>query len=138
VLPAVNGIDTVVALVTEAVPIVGAPGTAKTNELDAVDAAVVPLPLVAVTVYVLVPAAVSVTTIGLDAPVLEAVEEEVAVNVCDFPPVAPAVNATDAVPFPAVAVPIVGTCGIDVTVTDDEADDAGPVPAALVPVTVNV
>jgi hypothetical protein len=56
-----------------------------------------------------------------------------------FPPVAPAVNATVAVVVPvAVPAPIVGACGTVVAVTDAEGEDAGPVPAALVPVTVNV
>ena len=37
-----------------------------------------------------------------------------------------------------MAVPIVGTCGTVVTVTELDAADAGPVPASLVPVTVKV
>jgi hypothetical protein len=53
--------------------------------------------------------------------------------------VAPAVYATVAVDEPvAVAVPIVGACGTVVAVILLEADDAEPVPIALVAVTVNV
>jgi hypothetical protein len=106
-----------VLFVRVTVPIVGAPGTAKTNELLAALAAEVPLALVAVTVYVRVPAAVSVTTIGLDAPVFVAPEDDVTVNpVIEEPPVAPAVKVTEALPSPAVAVPIVGACGTVVAV----------------------
>jgi hypothetical protein len=53
------------------------------------------LALVAVTVYVRAPEAISVTTIGLDAPVLVLPEEEVTVYpVIADPPVAPAVKVT--------------------------------------------
>jgi hypothetical protein len=52
---------------------------------------------------------VSVTDIGLDEPVPVLPDDDVTVNpVIELPPVAPAVNDTDTVPFPAVAVPIVG------------------------------
>jgi hypothetical protein len=68
-----------VLLVLETVPIVGAPGTANTSEFDALDALDVPLAFVAVTVYVRVPAAVSVITIGLEAPVLVIPEDDVTV-----------------------------------------------------------
>lgn len=54
------------------------------------------------------------------------------------PPVAFAVNVTDACAFPLVAVPIVGACGTVVAVTPDEAEDAEEVPAELVAVTVYV
>jgi hypothetical protein len=40
--------------------------------------------------------------------------------------------------LPPVAVPIVGACGTVVAVTLFDAEDAGPVPIALVAVTVNV
>jgi hypothetical protein len=75
----VKGIDTVVPFVTETVPIVGVPGAAKTKELEAPDAGLTPLPLVAVTVYVRVPEAVSVMTIGLEDPVLVSPDDEVKV-----------------------------------------------------------
>jgi hypothetical protein len=53
VAPAVNGIDTVVVLVTVTAPIVGACGTVvAVIELDALDALEVPAELVAVTVKV--------------------------------------------------------------------------------------
>jgi hypothetical protein len=79
VLPAVNGTETVVEFVTDTVPIVGVPGAANTSELEAEEAVDVPFAFVAVTVYVRVPAAVSVTTIGLEAPVFVAPEDEVTV-----------------------------------------------------------
>jgi hypothetical protein len=64
----------------EAVPIVGAKGINETTiELLAELAVDVPLALVAVTVYVVVPEVVSVTIIGLDAPVFEAPDEDVTV-----------------------------------------------------------
>jgi Ni,Fe-hydrogenase III small subunit len=52
--------------------------------------------------------------------------------------VAPGVNATEALPSPAVAVPIVGACGTVVAVIEDDALDAGPVADAFVPVTAKV
>jgi hypothetical protein len=86
---------------------------------------------------VYVPEAVSVTTIGLDAPVLVNPEEEVTVYpVIAEPPVAPAVKVTDEVPLPAVAVPIVGACGTEDGVVEAEALEAIEVPLAFVAVTV--
>jgi hypothetical protein len=58
--------------------------------------------------------------------------------VIDNPPVAPAVNGTDACPADEVAVPIVGACGTVVAVTDDDAADALLVPVEFVAVTVYV
>lgn len=49
-----------------------------------------------------------------------------------------AVNVTDALALPAVAVPIVGAPGALVGVTEEEATDAGDVPALFVAVTVKV
>ena len=94
------------------VPIVGAAGAAKTSELDALDAGLIPAADVAVTVYVRVPATVSVITIGLEAPVFDIPDDEVTVywvigNLLKLG----AVNVTLAVPSPAVAVPIVGALG---------------------------
>ena len=111
VLPAVNGIETVVVFVTDAVPIVGAPGAANIKELDAEEAGLTPAVLVAVTVYVRVPATVSVTTTGLDAPVLDAPDELVTVYWVIGNLLVGAVKVTDALPLPAVAVPIVGATG---------------------------
>jgi len=49
-----------------------------------------------------------------------------------------AVNATIACPFLGVTVPIVGAPGGPAGVTLAEGDDAGPVPAAFVAVSVKV
>ena len=55
------------------------------------------------------------------------------------PPVTPgAVNVTEALPLPRVAVPIVGAPGRVAGVTLFDAADAEPVPTLLVAVTVNV
>ena len=48
------------------------------------------------------------------------------------------VKLTDACPLPATAVPTVGVPGTEAAVTEFEAADAAPVPAALVAVTVRV
>ncbi len=48
------------------------------------------------------------------------------------------VKVTDAWPLPPVAVPTVGAPGTVATVTEFDAADAGPVPTALVAVTVKV
>jgi len=84
-----------------------------------------------------------VTVIGLpEAVAVLPPGEEVAVYwVIGLPPLDDgAVNVTVACVFPAVAVPIVGGPGtvaaVGVTLLD--ADDAGPVPTALVAVTVKV
>jgi hypothetical protein len=70
-------------------------------DADALDAADVPLALVAVTVYVRVTPTVSDTAIGLVALVAVLPDEEVAVYVeTDAPPVAPAVKATDTFALP--------------------------------------
>jgi hypothetical protein len=72
--------DTVVVLVTVTVPIVGACGTdAGVVDAEAPDAELVPLALVAVTVYVRAVPTVSDTKIGLEAPVFVLPLEEVTV-----------------------------------------------------------
>jgi hypothetical protein len=78
------------------------------------------------------------TVIG-DAPVpVNEPGEDVAVYaVTVFPPVAPAVYATVALPLPAVAVPIVGACGIVVATMLLDALEAALAPIELVAVTVN-
>ncbi len=48
------------------------------------------------------------------------------------------VNVTDADPFPAVAVPMVGAPGTVAGVTELDAAEAAPVPTPLVAVTVKV
>jgi hypothetical protein len=55
-----------------------------------------------------------------------------------LPPVAPAVNVTEVLKFPAVAVPIVGACGTDTGVTLFDALLADPVPCPFVAATVYV
>ena len=129
-----------VADIAVAVPIVGELGiNCIVMLLDAEELRDVPFALVAVTVYVLAPEVFSVITIGLDAPVFVTPEEEVTVYVADAPPVAPGVKETDVVLYvEAVAVPIVGACGILVAVTPDEAEDAADVPYGLVADTVYV
>jgi hypothetical protein len=109
-------------------------------ELDAADAADVPLALVAVTVNVYVVAGASPETVIGEAPV-PVIEpgEDVAVNALTAaPPLAPAVYATVADAFPPVAVPIVGACGTVVAVIELDADEAELVPAEDAAVTVNV
>jgi hypothetical protein len=111
-------------------------------ELEAEDAVDVPFAFVAVTVNVYEdPVVRPLTVTGDDAPVpVNAPGEEVAVNVeTAAPPVAFAVNVTDAlIPFPpAVAVPIVGACGIVVAVIEPDVV-AVEVPLAFVAVTLKV
>ena len=99
----------------------------------------VPFAVVAVTVNVYaVPFVKPVTVIGLDepVPVMLPGEEVTVYPVIDDPPVAPAVNVTEACAFPPVAVPIVGACGTVVAVTPDEAELAEEVPYGLVADTV--
>jgi hypothetical protein len=112
------------ALPTVAVPIVGAPGTVvAVMLLDAAEAALVPIALVAVTVNVYeVDEVRPVTVNGEDAP--EAVSPpglDVTVNevIGELPVYVGAVNVTDAAPLlkaravpTSVAVPIVGASGI--------------------------
>jgi hypothetical protein len=78
------------------------------------------------------------TVIG-DAPVpVRLPGVEVAVYVTPPEPTAPAVYATVAEAFPAVAVPIVGADGLIPGVCELDASDAGEVTPLLVAVTVNV
>jgi hypothetical protein len=109
------------------------------NDPDALDALDVPLAFVAVTVYVYVPPTVSVTEIGLEAPVLLAPLVDVTVYpVIAEPPVAFVVNVTDAADPDFVAVPIVGACGTVVAVIELDAVPAEDVPDALVAVPAKV
>jgi hypothetical protein len=123
--------------------IVGAPGTlAGVTVFEGADARPVPIEFVAITVKVYaVPFVRPVTVMG-DAAPLAAMPpgDEVAVyDVIAEPPVdAGGVNVTVACAFPAVAVPIVGGPGTAAGVTLFEGVDGGPVPTALVAVTVKV
>jgi hypothetical protein len=146
VAPAVKVTDTCppVLFTSVAVPIVGAAGTVvAVTEAEAADARDVPLALVAVTVYVYAVFDCNpVTVTGLDAPVpVNDPGDEVAVYpVIADPPVAPAVNATEAEPLlnarpePLLVIaPIVGACGTVVAVMLLEAADW--IPTTLVDVT---
>jgi hypothetical protein len=96
--------------------------------------------LVAVTVNVYATLVVKPVTVIGDAPVAVIPPGlDVAVYVVTaLPPVAPAVYATVAVvAVGAVAVPIVGACGIEVTVTGLDAEPV-TLPCELLEVTVNV
>jgi len=121
--------------------IVGAPGTvAGVTLFEGADASPVPTEFVAVTVKVYaVPLESPPTMMGDAAPLtLMPPGEDVTVyEVIAEPPVeAGGVNATVACALPAVAVPIVGGPGTAPGVTLFEGGDAGPVPTALVAVTV--
>jgi hypothetical protein len=131
------------ALPAVAVPIVGAPGTvAGVTLLEAADAGPVPIALVAFTVKVYaVPFVSPVTVIGLDAPVAVMLPglEVTVYEVIGLPPFeAGGVKLTVACWLPAVAVTAVGAPGTVAGVTLFDAADAGPVPIALVAVTVKV
>ena len=95
---------------------------------------------VAVTVYVYVPAVISVTPIGVVVFVPVLSELEVAVNTFTVsPPVAFAINGTETTPeVPPEAVPIVGACGTVVAVILLDAAEAPEVPIVFVAVAVNV
>jgi hypothetical protein len=85
-----------------------------------------------------VPLVRPVTEIG-DAPVAVTLPGvDVAVYVTPPEPTAPAVYATVAVAFPAVAVPIVGAEGLTPGVSELDAADAAETIPLLVAVTVNV
>ena len=126
------------ALPAVAVPIVGAPGTvAGVTLFDAADGALVPTALVAVTVHVTAAPFVSPGTVMGDvAPDALCVSHVAVYEVIAEPPLlAGAVKVTVACALPAVAVPIVGAPGTVAGVTVLDADDEGPVPTALVAVT---
>ena len=80
-----------------------------------------------------------VTVMGEAAPVALRAPQVAVYEVIGEPPLeAGGVNETAACAFPAVAVPIVGAPGTVARVTLLEGAEAGPVPAALVAVTVKV
>ena len=123
--------------------IVGAPGTlAGITLFEGADASPVPTALVAVTVKVYaVPLARPVTVIGEATPLtLMAPGDDVTVYevIAEPPAEAGGANVTVACMFPAVAAPIVGGPGSAAGVTLFEGADAGPMPTALVAVTVKV
>jgi hypothetical protein len=94
----------------------------------------VPFAFVAVTVNVYaVPSVKPVTTIGDDAPdAVTPLGLDVTVKlVIEDPPVAPAVKVTDACPADAVAVPIVGACGLVVAVIAELANESEDDPNEL-------
>jgi hypothetical protein len=123
-----------------AVPIAGAPGTvAGVTVLDEAEGVLVPTALVAVTVQDTgVPLASPVTVIGEAGP-LALCPPQVAVNpVIADPPSEPAVKPTVTLVLPAAAVPMVGALGTVAGVMLPDGAEAGPVPMALVAVTVHV
>ena len=124
---------------------VGAPGAiaARVTADDALEAAPVPTELVAVTVKVYaVPLVNPVTVIGEDVPVavMPPGEEVTVYPAIAAPPVFDgAVKLTVALPLLPLAEMLVGAPGaIGAGVTEDDAVEAGPVPIALVAVTVKV
>jgi hypothetical protein len=125
-----------------AIPIVGAPGTVVgVTEFEAELAGPGPLAFVAVTVKVYEVLESPFTIIGLAEPVpVKPPGSEVTVYpvIAEPPSLAGAVNVTVACAFPAVADPIVGAPGTVDGVTALEAALTGPVPLALVAVTVKV
>jgi hypothetical protein len=133
------------ALPAVAAPIVGAPGTvAGVTLFDAADAGPVPTPFVAMTVKVYAVPFVRPSTVmevhgAAHVPVKPPGEDIAVYDVIAEPPLlAGAVKATLACALPAVAVPMVGAPGIVAGVVLFDAADAGPVPSALVAVTVKV
>jgi hypothetical protein len=132
------------ALPGVAVPIVGAPGAVGLGVtlLLVAEAAPTPMALVAVTVKVYaVPLVRPATVTGLLVPVPVMLPGlEVAVyKVIGAPPLElGAVNHTAALTLPPTGTPMVGAPGTVPGVTLLLATDAGPVPTALVAVTVKV
>jgi hypothetical protein len=110
--PAVKATDTL-ALPAVAVPIVGALGTAAgVTVLEEDEAALTPTALVAVTVQLTgVPFASPLTTMGEPAPLALWVPQVAVKLVIGEPLSAPAVKATETLPLPRVAVPMVGAAG---------------------------
>jgi hypothetical protein len=145
-------LDEGAAHVTDACPLpgvaltlVGDPGTAAgVTLLEAADAGPVPDQFVAVTVNVYAVPFVKPLTVAVVLPpetvAVKPPGEDVALyDVIAAPPLdAGAVQLTDACPLPAVAVTFVGAPGGAAGVTLLEAVEAGPFPAELVAVTVNV
>jgi hypothetical protein len=122
---------------------VGASGTVTgVTEFDAVDDALVPIELVAVTVKVYA-APLTRPLIVIGAPLLDALnppvfDVAVYVVIVDPPVLAGAVNEIVALPFPAVAETLVGAPGVVAGVTALLVPDGVLVPEAFVAVTVNV
>jgi hypothetical protein len=112
-----------------------------TTELLVLEAELVPLALVAVTVKVYdVPLVKPVTVIG--EPPLVAVWPRLDVTVYEViadPPLLPgALNVIVAWPLPAVAVPIVGVPGVVEGVAAADADELVPVPETFIATTLKV
>ena len=126
-----------------AATLLGAPGGPDgVTVFDEADDGPGPVQLVAVTVNeYAVPLVSPVTVHGEDAQVavMPPGDEVTVYPVIGAPPFeAGAVKVTLAEPFPAVAVPMVGAPGKVEGVAGGDGAEAGPVPSALVAVTVNV
>ena len=113
--------------------------------MEAGDAGPVPTSLVAVTVHVYVlPLVRPPTLIGEVAPVLPPAAppsldvHDAAYDVIGLPPSLGAVNDTDTSWLPRATLGCAGADGSVAGTTGSEASDGGPVPTALVAVTVHV
>jgi hypothetical protein len=137
------------ALPAEAVPMVGIPGTvgaAGVTWFEEPEGELVPMELAAVTVKVYtVPLVRPLTAVDVAvAPAVAVIppgeEDTVKPVMADPPSLAGAVHVTVACALPAEAVPIVGAPGTvgGSGVTELETAEDGPVPTALVAVTVKV
>jgi hypothetical protein len=138
---------TIAALVPRVTPVtLGADGrVAATSGAEAVDARLLPKPLIATTAHVYVLAFVSdATVIGDDAPEADCVvppslEVHVVVNpVMALPPLPFAVNATIAVLLPRVTLPMLGAAGTVPATKELEATEAALSPKPLVASTVQL
>jgi hypothetical protein len=119
---------------------VGAPGTvAGVTLFEGADALLDPALLVAVTVHVTgVPLVKPLTAMGEEGPLAVCIPHVAVKLVIGDPLAAPAVNPTETLAFPRVAVPIVGAAGTPAGVTLFEVPEAGPVPTAFAATTVQV
>ena len=138
---------TITVLFPRVTPVsVGASGTSPaTKDDDATEAALSPNPLVATTAHVYVLLFVSeLTVIGDDAPDTDRVappslDVHVAANAVIGSPALPlAVNATTAELLPRVTPVTLGAGGFVAATKDDDADDEGLSPTALVATAVHV
>jgi len=140
-----GGVNTTLACPTPGVAlfITGAPGNAAgLTARERAEAGPVPTAFVALTVKVYdVPFVRPVTTIGLVRPVaiLDPGLDVTVYEVIGAPPLfAGGVKLTEACAFPATAVTVLGAEGTWARGETLAADEAGPVPKALVAVTVKV
>ena len=140
-----GGVNEIVAWPSPAVAVtlVGASGIVEgVTELEALDAVLVPIELVAVTVNVYAVPFVSPVIVRGDEPpvaVNPPVFEVTVYDVIAEPPLLPgALNVIVAWPFPAVAFTLVGAFGTVAGTTELLVPDGVLVPAPFVAVTVNV